>query len=180
MGRFRNVPTQRGVLEPWDIAPGGRALDFWNVKYLLLHPQFAFGVDTINAQKGLDLLEVYSGPDGKLLLNRRALPRARLARPGRIDVRERGATRWIIEIETSTENELTVANPFFPGWLASLEGRRVELTAAPGDAIRLRVPRGRHRIALLYRPASVRFGLVLAGLGLVVGVFLLPRLRSVG
>ena len=180
IGRFVNVPTQRGVLEPWDIAPGGRALDFWNVKYLLLHPQFAFGAEAINARKGLDLVEVYSGPDGKLLLNRRALARARLARPGRVDVRERAATRWIIEVETATENELTVANPFFPGWLARLDGRPVDLAAAPGDAIRLRVPRGRHRVALLYRPASFRSGLLLAGLGLVVGVIFLTRLRQSG
>jgi hypothetical protein len=180
IGRFVNVPTQRGVLEPWDIAPGGRALDFWNVKYLLLHPQFAFGAEAINARKGLDLVEVYSGPDGKLLLNRRALARARLARPGRVDVRERAATRWIIEVETATENELTVANPFFPGWLARLDRRPVDLAAAPGDAIRLRVPRGRHRVALLYRPASFRSGLLLAGLGLVVGVIFLTRLRQSG
>jgi hypothetical protein len=177
IGRFVNVPTQRGVLEPWDLRAGGRGLDFWNVKYLLLHPQFAFSAKTINAQKGLDLLEVYSGSDGKLLLNRRALARARLARPGRVEIRERAATRWIIEVETPTENELTVANPFFPGWRARLEGRPVELTAAPGDPIRVRVPAGRHRVALLYRPACFRFGLLLAGFGLVVGLVFLRRLR---
>jgi hypothetical protein len=177
IGRFANVPTQRSVLEPWDIGAGGLGLNFWNVKYLLLHPQFAFGAETINAQKGLDLLEVYSGSDGKLLLNRRALARARLARPGRVEIRERAATRWIIEVETPTENELTVANPFFPGWRARVEGRPVELTAAPGDPIRVRVPAGRHRVALLYRPASFRFGILLAGCGLVVGLVFLRRLR---
>ena len=177
IGRFVNVPTERGVLEPWDIRAGGRGLDFWNVKYLLLHPQFAFGAATINAEKGLDLVEVYSGPDGKLLLNRRVLPRARLVRPGRVYVRERAAMRWIIEVETPTDNELTVANPFFPGWRAQLDGQTLELTAAPGDPIRLRVPPGRHRVALLYRPAFFGLGLLLAGLFLAVCLAFLLRLR---
>jgi Bacterial membrane protein YfhO len=179
IGRFENVPTQRGVLEPWEIRAGGRGLDFWNVKYLLLHPKFAFGAETLNARKGLDLLEIYSGPDGKVLLNRRALPRARLARPGRVDVREGEATRWSIDVETPAENELLVANPFFPGWRAQLDGRPVELTATPGDPIRLRVSPGRHRVALFYRPDSFRIGLVLAGLSLVAGLVLYLRFRRV-
>ncbi len=57
---------------------GGAALDAWSVKYLLLHPQFAFGAAELNARLGLDLVEVYSGPDGRILVNRRAKPRVRL------------------------------------------------------------------------------------------------------
>lgn len=179
IGHFVNVPTQRGVLEPWDIRAGGKGLDFWNVKYVLLHPQFAFGAKTINARKGLDLVEVYAGRDGKLLLNRRALARARLARPGRVAVLERAATRWILDVETPTENELVVANPLFPGWRAWVDGRPVELTAAPGDPVRLHVLAGRHRVALLYRPASFRLGILLAGFFLVAAPVFLLRLRSV-
>jgi len=178
IGHFVNVPTQRGVLEPWDIRSGGKGLDFWNVKYLLLHPQFAFGAKELNARKGLDLVEVYSGADGRLLLNRRALARARLVRPGRVAVVERSPTRWAIDVETSTENELIVANPYFPGWQARLGGGPVELTAVPGDPLRVRVPPGRHRIAVLYRPASFRLGLLLAGSFLVAALLLLLRSRA--
>ena len=81
-GRFRGVPTHTDVIAPWDLAPGGAELDAWNVKYLLLHPQFAFSAPTLNEKLGLDLVEVYSGPDGKLLENRRVRSRAQ-GRTGR-------------------------------------------------------------------------------------------------
>ena len=86
LGRFRSVPTHTDVVAPWDLVPGGAELDAWNVKYLLLHPQFAFSAPTLNERLGLDLVEVYSGPDGKLLENRRVRPRARVEREGRGDV----------------------------------------------------------------------------------------------
>ena len=101
-GRFRGVPTHTDVLAPWDLAPGGAELDAWNVKYLLLHPQFAFSAPTLNDRLGLDLVEVYSGPDGKLLENRRVRPRARVERDGReegeVRIVERSSTRWLFEV----------------------------------------------------------------------------------
>ena len=48
-----------------DLQPGGEALDYWNVKYLLVAPDSPWSADAINARRGLDLEEVYSGPDGR-------------------------------------------------------------------------------------------------------------------
>jgi len=73
IGRFTRTPTVTDVMEPWDLASGGRGLDFWNVRYLLLHPRFEFDAETFRARLGLDLEEVYSGPDGRILRNQCAL-----------------------------------------------------------------------------------------------------------
>ena len=132
IGKFVNVPTQRGVLEPWDIAPGGEALNQWNVKYLLLHPGFAFGADTLNARRGLDLLEVYSGPDGKLLENRRVFPRLRMNPAGSIRVLEREPARWAIETEAPAPAELLIASPFFPGGARRWTGYASPCAPRPG------------------------------------------------
>jgi hypothetical protein len=178
MGRVVRTPTQVGVIEPWGLVAGGNALDDWNVKYLLLHPQFAFDAAELNTQRGLDLEEVYSGPDGRILRNRRVRPRARLSGPGRVDVETRSSRHWSLRVETPEASELTVANPMFPGWTARVDGRPVPLTIPPGDAIRVRVPAGRHRVELAYVPWSFRFGCLAAiGSAIVLGFWVrrLPR-----
>jgi hypothetical protein len=180
IGRFTSVPTQDDVLEPWDLAAGGEALDFWNVKYLLLAPQFRFGAETLNARKGLDLEQIYSGPDGKIFRNRRVLPRARLSVPGEVRILERRPDRWTIEVEARAPGTLLVANPAFPGWRASLDGQQVRLSTPPGYPFQVPVPAGRHRVALSYRPASFRLGLAICGASLLLLLFLLARRREAG
>jgi len=175
IGTFADAPTQRDVLEPWNLAPGGRDLDFWNVKYLLLHPQFAFGAETLNRERGLDLEEVYSGPDGRVLRNRRVLPRARLTVPGSVAFAERRPTKWVLEVEASSGALLIVANPFFPGWRAALDGRPLSLRASPGDPITIAVPSGKHRVELTYKPVSFRVG---AGTALLAAVLVIAILAK--
>ncbi len=162
MGRVSRAPTQLEVLEPWELVPGGAALDDWNVKYLLLHPQFAFGAGELNARKGLDLEEVYSGPDGRILRNRRARPRARLSGEGSVAVDAHTAGRWDLRVSAPRPSELTLANPMFPGWTARIDGRSAALAIRPGEAIRLAVPGGTHRVELDYRPGSFRLGCLAA------------------
>lgn len=162
IGRSTNVPTQSGVLEPWDLTAGGAALDFWNVKYLLLHPQFAFGAAELNAKKGLDLEEVHSGSDGRLLRNRRVQDRARLSGPGRVKIEAFSPLRWKIHVEAAERSILTIANPMFPGWRAKIDGHPVELATAPGNPIRLTVAPGRHEVELRYSPGSFRAGCLVA------------------
>jgi hypothetical protein len=180
IGHFRSLPTQTDALEPWDLAQGGSALDFWNVKYLVLAPQFGFGAETLNAKKGLDLEQVYAGPDGKILKNRRCLPRARLSVPGDVRILERRPDRWTMDVEAKTPGILQVANPSFPGWRAFLDGRRIRLSTPPGDAFELPVPSGQHRVVLSYRPASFEWGLAICGASLVLLFFLLARRRGDG
>ncbi len=166
VGRFRGVPTHTDVVAPWDLVPGGAELDAWNVRYLLLHPQFAFSAPTLNEKLGLDLVERYSGPDGRLLENRRARPRARVEREGReegeVRIVERSPTRWLLDAASPSGGTLVVANAGYPGWEARVEGRRVEVGGGVGRRQEIPVPAGRVRVELAYRPRSFRLGLLLA------------------
>jgi len=166
VGLFRGVPTHTDVVAPWDLAPGGRGLDDWNVKYLLLHPQFAFSAATMNDRLGLDLEEVYSGADGKLLRNRRARPRARVERDGReeggVVIVERTSTRWVFDVTAPAGGTLVVANAGFPGWRARVDGRRTPVDGGVGRRQEIEVAPGRHRVELAYRPLSFLLGLLVS------------------
>jgi len=177
MGRFTDLPTQSDEIEPWDLAPGGAALDDWNVKYLLLPPQFAFGAETFHLKKGLDLEEVYSGPDGRILLNRRVKPRVTLSTAGEARVLQRVPGRWSIEVRADRPGSLRVADAFFPGWKARVDGALVELTAHPGEPMTLALPGGTSRVELYYAPASFRRGAGIAAISLLALMALLwaPR-----
>jgi len=179
IGRFRNLPNMVDALEPWDLAPGGEALDAWGVKYLLLHPQFAFGAPELNARLGLDLVETYSGPDGRILVNRRARPRVRLeGAPGNALLAGRTATRWTVRTESRAPARLVVANPMFPGWRATVDGIPSSIASRDGDLVQIPVPAGEHDVVLEYRPASFRLSLVVAFLGAVFAVAGTQSLRS--
>jgi hypothetical protein len=166
MGRFGGTRTVSDVLEPWELARGGAALDHWNVKYLLLHPQFPYDAVSLGRDLALDLEEVYRGADGVILRNRRCLPRVRLeGESGTARIVTRTPVLWKIEVATERASSLVVANPFFPGWRARVDGRRVRLTARPGEAIELLLEGGTHSVELTYRPVSVLIGLALAAAG---------------
>jgi len=176
IGTFGASPTVTDLVEPWDLAAGGHALDYWNVKYLLLHPQFPQGPWWFARERGLELREVYSGPDGRVLENLRVLPRARLASGAPVRIVAAGPTRWELAARPAGDDLLTVANPYFPGWRATVDGRAVNLAMRPGEAIALPLAAGAHRVVLRYRPASFSLGVALAAAGaLAAAVVLLPR-----
>lgn len=177
IGRFFNTLHQTDIIEPWGLVPGGRALDFWNVKYILWHPRLGPEAETLNLRKGLDLEEIYAGPDGKILRNRRVLPRARIE-GGSVRVLARVPTRWVFDVEARADGRLLVANPAFPGWIARVDGRRVPARVSPGDPIEVPVPVGRHRVELLYRPASFWAGCGLAAASACILLTLVLRSRG--
>jgi hypothetical protein len=163
IGRFRDLPNAVDVLEPWDLARGGAALDTWSVKYLLVHPGFGLGAAELNAAFGLDLEEAYSGPDGRLLVNRRAKPRVRLeGAPGDVRLLANTPTRWRIAVNAAGPAAIVVANATFPGWRALVDGRDAPVVSSTGRPIAVSVPAGIHDVILEYRPSSFALGLACA------------------
>ena len=177
MGRFGETPTTSDGIEPWELTPGGKALDFWNVRYLLLDPRFVFSAAELNERLGLDLEEIYRGPDGRLLRNRRSKPRARLSVPGAVVLRQRLPTRWDFEIASLSAGEFLLANPYFPGWRASVDGNPIRLDLPAGAPIRFPVPAGQHRVGIDYHPRSLDWGLGAAACSLLALLALLLRPR---
>ncbi|HEX7253685.1 MAG TPA: hypothetical protein VF376_12445, partial [Thermoanaerobaculia bacterium] len=68
------------------------------------------------------------------------------------------------------EGTFLLANPFFPGWRVSIDGRRIPLSLEPGAPIACRVPAGKHAVEIAYEPRSWSLGVrvfVLTAAGLV-------------
>jgi hypothetical protein len=150
------------------------------VKYLLLPPQYGFGAETLNAKKGLDLEEVYSGPDGRILRNRRVRPRVRLqGTAGEVRVLARAPGLWRIAVRAEGDGTLVVADPFFPGWRARVDRAESTFAALPGEPMRIRLPAGPHEVELDYRPSSFRAGVTVAGVAALMVALLFRRKSSV-
>jgi len=180
IGRFHDLSTQRDAIEPWDLAPGGAALDDWNVAYLIVPPEYAFAPDVWKAKSGLDVREIYAGRDGRILKNLRVKPRVYLEGPGSTVIEERVPGRWRISVHSESDTGLRVADPFFPGWRSEVDGKSVALAARPGEPMRVVVPAGDHEVLLVYRPRSFRAGLVLAAIaGASLAGLALVRVRHV-
>jgi len=64
---------------------------------------------------------------------------------------------------------LVLADSFYPGWRASVDGTAAEIRPANHLFRAVAVPPGVHRVRFEYRPASVRIG----GVATVAGFFAL-------
>ncbi len=79
------------------------------------------------------------------------------------EIRQNGLT---LHVDAARAGVLVVANQWYPGWKASVDGEETELRPANGGMQALYVPAGRHRVELVYDPWEFRLALVLAGAGL--------------
>lgn len=167
MGSFEALPTVSDAVEPWNIARTPEGVCTWNVKYLLLHPTFAFDPESWRAATGLELEEIYRGADGTVLENLRVQPRVRAPR-GRTPLEARTPQRWKVTVESAEPTTVVIANPHYPGWEALVDDRPVETGCRPGEPITVPVPSGRHTVDLVYRPLSFRVGVAVATLSLCI------------
>lgn len=173
------APIRDLVVHAGELRRPGPSLSFWNVEIVLASPAVLDAAPALAEAWGCELEELYRGPDGRILRNRSALPRARFAvASGAVRVGERTPVRWRLETDSPSGGVVVVANPFFPGWRARLDGRPVALDVAPGEAIRLAVPAGSHTVELAYRPRSFLGGLALAAAALVAALALALRARA--
>ncbi len=77
----------------------------------------------------------------------------------------------IIRVQAPVAGWLVVADTWYPGWQATLDGRPVPLLRADGLFKAVQVPAGEHNIIISYQPASFKVGALLSliawlGLGL--------------
>jgi hypothetical protein len=90
----------------------------------------------------------------------RSNPEARV-----VTLRFPAAGRVDAEVWTRGEAVLVSSQPAIPGWRARVDGEEAELLRAYGAFCALRVPAGRHRVELVYDPASWDVGRALAAIG---------------
>jgi hypothetical protein len=85
-----------------------------------------------------------------------------------------------ITLSTPTAGTLVVAQSYYPGWHARVDGASAEVLPANFGVTGVPVPAGEHRVVLSYAPASVRAAKLLVVVGLLVlgGLVLGDRRRG--
>ena len=73
-----------------------------------------------------------------------------------------GPNRLDIELESEAAGLLVVADSYFPGWRATVNGAEVSIGEVNGAFRAVRVPSGISRVVMTYEPASVRIGLAIS------------------
>ena len=82
-----------------------------------------------------------------------------------------------LDVDADAETVVGTSIPAWPGWKAALDGRAISLLGYNHAFVGVRVPAGRHRVALHYFPDSVRLGLWISGATLAAAAALLLRRR---
>jgi|GEM_PF-1875675 len=89
-----------------------------------------------------------------------------------IHLRQLSPEEWRVDFQSAAEGYLWFSEVYYPGWRCYLDdGRPLEVLRANHAFRAVRIPAGRHRLRMVYEPASYWWGkgISLAGLILVIG-----------
>jgi hypothetical protein len=136
----------------------------------------AFLTDDHRVLAGQDALRAIR--DGTIDLTRTAIvagpldeglqPEPRRTTAGTAEIRRYEDRRVSIETEADGRRLLILTDVYYPGWTASVDGTAVPIHRANYAFRAVAVPPGRHVVEFRYRPASVRYGLLLSLAGALV------------
>ena len=92
--------------------------------------------------------------------------------PDRVRYAGRSSQRVWIEAVMGCRGMVIAADPFFPGWEATVDGKPVQIHEAYGFLRGVVVEGGSHQVVFRYRPKSVAWGGALTGLGLAAALLI--------
>ncbi|HSS52767.1 MAG TPA: YfhO family protein, partial [Thermoanaerobaculia bacterium] len=109
---------------------------------------------------------VFHGPGGWIWENPQARPLFVLpAAEGTVRSIRAGSNRFSLETESATGGTVISSVSYVPGWQVEMDDRRSPAFKVNSAFLGFKVPRGRHAVRLVYRPAGWTWGLMLFGLG---------------
>jgi len=73
-----------------------------------------------------------------------------------------------VDVETDVDAHLVLADTWYAGWSATVDGRPATVLRANLAFRAVPVPAGRHRVEMRYRPASALAGLAISAVTAVV------------
>ena len=82
-------------------------------------------------------------------------------------------TRIVLRVDAPAAGWLVLADAFYPGWEARLDGQPTPIYPADGLFRAVAVPPGPHEITFDFRPRSLQLGTVLAAVGIVLAAAVL-------
>lgn len=95
--------------------------------------------------------------------------------PGTSRIVKYTADRVVLSVRLARPGVVVLVDAYGPGWTATLDGRRVPVLRANGVFRAVRSGAGDHEVELVYRPAAVSSGLLLAGISALIACLLAVR-----
>jgi hypothetical protein len=108
------------------------------------------------------------------------LPHSMEAHVGDAIIRDYRMTHVTVEYEATEDAVLVLADQFYPGWEARLDGRPVEMFPVYYNFRGIIVPPGRHTVEYVYFPQSLKLGLRIASVALFVSAFVCVYILMTG
>ena len=108
------------------------------------------------------LTVVLRTPNATVLRDDKALPIARVNRPGRTDparIVVREPDRVVIDTPAGPAGRLVLADPVYPGWKVTIDGHAAPARVQNGLYRAVDLPAGRHVVEWKFAPRSVERGL---------------------
>ncbi len=104
-------------------------------------------------------------------------PRPFAVGPGHVLSVARELESLRVEAEADTDATLVIADAWWPGWEATIDGREVTIYRADSLVRAVRWPAGRHVLEMHYRPREALSGIFLSALGVAVLAAWIAHLR---
>ncbi len=93
------------------------------------------------------------------------IPLERCAGADRLQIIENRPGLTVVDAEFACRGMIVLSDPYFPGWQASVDGRKMPIHEVYGALRGVVVEGGRHRIEMAYRPRSVYTGAAMTAAG---------------
>jgi Bacterial membrane protein YfhO len=104
-------------------------------------------------------------------------PLAKPATPPTVQVARREQTRVEVDVQTAGDGVLVLADPWYPQWKVTVDGRPAELVRVDHAFRGVRVAAGSHRVVFTYEDRALQVGLVVSAVS-VLGLAGLWRRRG--
>ncbi len=144
---------------------GGNRISAWGLNEV--------GLGEVEPEK-LNVLSVaYFLTEQGMVGNNQALPRARVldhsGEPvGEAEILVNEPERLVISAEAQRQGTLVLADSFYPGWTAYLDGSKVGIGKFQETFRSVKIPGGDHLVELIFRPRLVCVGALISGFTFVI------------
>jgi hypothetical protein len=104
----------------------------------------------------------------------------RVAAGSRVLITSYSDTRLTLETDSSTPTVLVVSEIFYPGWVATVDGRQADILLTDYLLRGLSLPPGQHKIEMRYTAPAARTGAIISGCALLLLCGLFAHQRRAG
>jgi hypothetical protein len=94
---------------------------------------------------------------------------------GTVDAQKIENGEFSFKVSTTTDALLSLANTYYPGWQAKIDGQKTEILAANINAQAVLVPQGEHTVEFKYAPGSFKTGLAISTTAHMLAFFYLLK-----